>query len=1131
MYPNNGFKKSIKTKVIFQASVLIAIILTITISFFISLALRNLQEKADLDLKNKSDRLANDLELRLEYLKESTELLATNELIVNAFIDQENRNKYLPPLINNFKNGKLLDSLSVLDFDGRVVFQTNEEAPKFSDSQELRLALSLAQTVIYLKPQKNEIVIIIPAQYYNTTQGAIVATYGMGKIIEQYNESDNFIYTKFFQNNFEYYSKNYEPDQEYHRYKQLDDHMHTILYNLGITLEIGILKNIYLQPLQKLMVILAIFSLLILAMGVLSAYYLATTMTNPILALYDKVSKMSSQNTQSKYEPLGSDDELEELGYAFYKKEKELQQQYKNFYDFTVEMHVSVDAKTAKVIECNQTLVDSLAYTKKEIIGKEIFELYHAESMDGVRKAFNHFLQNGVVNNAELILKRKDGSKLYVLLNIIAVRDSKGKILHSKSSMTDITRLHTVQNELQKERNRFSLAIEGAQDGLWDWDVKTDELFLSERFESMLGYDVGDLPQNIDAWFGLLHPDDKERASKIVNEYLNSKGKKSYESTFRLRAKDGSWRWILGRGKALFNTDGTALRFVGFNTDISQQIEYQDKLNHTAKHDSLTQLPNRFLLSELLTHAMHSVKRKRQRLALLFIDLDGFKAINDTYGHDAGDAVLITIANRMNEIVRESDIVARLGGDEFVIVASELKNSSEVIPLLQRLLSDLSSNILYKDNGMRVSASVGVSFYPQMDDIGTEALLRQADQAMYHAKLSGKNQYRFFDLEASQELKSQQQDIINLRGAIAKKEFALYYQPKVNMTNNKVIGFEALLRWNHPVNGLAYPDSFLPLVEHDSSFMIELGHWVFTQAFSQLEAWHLAGLYVTLSINVSSHEVQQENFHLYLKELLGKHPNIKANSVEIEILETSALENFELTSKTLSACQDLGVTIAIDDFGTGYASLHYLKKLPMNTLKIDKSFVIDLLTISQNISIVEASIGLAQAFDSHVVAEGVESEEHGKMLLRLGCEIAQGYAISKAMPAQNVMDWVESWKGFASWEVTKPIDAQSHVVLHAAIEHNDWINHMEAFLQNKNSKLPQLDSSHCYLGNWLSHSSSKKHRNNFEFQQLKETHSRLHNNAEKLLRSSEQDKTAGIEQLRELSKEILLHLEALLSEK
>ena len=678
MYSNNGFKKSIKTKVIIQASVLIAIILTIVITLFISLALNNLQEKADLDLKNKSHRLAHDVELRLEYLKENTELLANNELIINAFIDQENRNKYLPALINNFKNGKYLSSLSILDFDGRVVFQTKEEVLKFSDSQELRLALSLAQTVTYLKTQENEIVFIIPVQYYNTTQGAIVATYSMGKIIEKYDESNNFIYTKFFKNSLEYYSKNYEDDKEYHRYKQLDDDKHTILHNLGITLETGILKSIHLKPLKKLIFILAIFSLLIFLMGILSAYYLATSITKPILKLYDKINKISSQNRESKYEPLGSEDELEELGYAFYKKEKELQKQYRNFYDYTIEMHASVDAKTAKVIECNQTLVDSLAYTKKEIIGKEIFELYHADCMDDVHKAFNDFLQNGEVNNAELILKRKDGSKLYVLLNVISVHDSEGRILHSKSSWTDITKLHVVQGELQEERNRFLLAIEGAQDGLWDWDLQTNDLFLSERFERMLGYNVGDLPKNIDAWFGLLHPDDEKKVSKIIKEYLDLKGKKNYEATFRLRAKDGTWCWILGRGKAQFDTDGTPVRFVGFNTDISQQMEYQDKLNHTAKHDSLTHLPNRFLLSELLTHAMHSVKRKNKHLALLFIDLDGFKTINDTYGHDAGDAVLITIANRMNEIVRESDIVARLGGDEFVIVASELKNSSEV---------------------------------------------------------------------------------------------------------------------------------------------------------------------------------------------------------------------------------------------------------------------------------------------------------------------------------------------------------------------------------------------------------------------------------------------------------------------
>ena len=720
-----------------------------------------------------------------------------------------------------------------------------------------------------------------------------------------------------------------------------------------------------------------------------------------------------------------------------------------------------------------------------------------------------------------------------MLLNARQIEQASKKERIILLAIEDITERKVIEigldKELQNERNRFSLAIEGAKDGLWDWNLETNEVLLTERFEIMLGYNVGDLPQNIDAWFGLLHPDDKEKVSKIIKEYLDSKGEKSYESTFRLRRKDGSWCWILARGKAQFDTNGTPLRFVGFHTDISQQMEYQDKLDHTSKHDSLTHLPNRFLLSELLTHAMHIVKRKNQYLALLFIDLDGFKNVNDTYGHQAGDEVLTTVAYKMKEIVRESDIVSRIGGDEFVIVASDFKNNSEVIPLLQRLLSDLSSNIEYEGNNIHVSASIGVSFYPQADDIGNEILIRQADQAMYQAKLLGKNQYQFFNLEASQELKSQQQDILNLREAIKKDEFVLYYQPKVNMTNNKVIGFEALLRWNHPIKGLVYPDSFLPLVEHDASFMIELGHWVLENAFSQLQSWHSAGLDVTLSVNVSSHEVQQENFSTYLKELLVKHPLIKPNTVEIEILETSAFDNFELTSNTLRKCQDSGISIAIDDFGTGYASLHYLKKLPMNTLKIDKSFVVDLLTTSQNISIVEASIGLAHAFNSNVIAEGVESEEQGKVLLQLGCQLAQGYVISKAMPAKDVESWMKSWKGLASWQTIKPINADDRAILHTAMEHKNWINSVEAFLQNKTSKLPELNSSKCYLGNWISHSATKGQRNHPAFEQLKEIHSELHSYAEKLLYSNEQDKEAGIQKLRELHKKILAKLEALAS--
>lgn len=579
----------------------------------------------------------------------------------------------------------------------------------------------------------------------------------------------------------------------------------------------------------------------------------------------------------------------------------------------------------------------------------------------------------------------------------------------------EIKKREKLEKSLQLERDRFALAVEGAQDGLWDWNLKTNELFLSERFETMLGYKPGELKCDIAALIDLIHPDDKEAAKKVVKKYLQTKGKGVYENNFRLRSKDGSWCPVVGRGKAQFDENGAPIRFVGFNTDISHQLEYQQKLDHTSKHDLLTNLPNRFYLSELLTHAMFSVKRSHRSLALLFIDLDGFKEINDSYGRKAGDAVLSAVSARMSKIARNNDIVSRIGGDEFVVVLNNLSSTSEVISILQNLLSELSMSVEYDKKEMKVSASIGVSFYPQEEDIGNESLLRQADQAMYHAKLSGKNQYQFFNIEASKELKEQQQKVSDLRHAIKNDQLVLHYQPKVDMSQNRVVGFEALLRWEHPEKGLVYPDEFLPLVENESSFMVELGHWVLEQSFSQVELWHKQGLEVSLSMNVSSHDVQQQDFAKYIKGLLDKYPNIRPNTIEIELLETSAFENFEVTSNILKQCQELGISIAIDDFGTGYASLQYLKNLPMNTIKIDKSFVIELLNSKSNLSIVEASIGLAHTFGCSVVAEGVESEEHGRVLLELGCKIAQGYVIAKAMPSEETIEWARSWQGFDSW--------------------------------------------------------------------------------------------------------------------
>ncbi len=1007
--------ESIKRKVVIRVAGMVLALLSAALGYIIFLELSHLNKQATFNLQEQAQDLRNNIDQRIEYLRENTLRLAQNKLLINAFIDDKERSKYLLPLIENFKSDKNINHFSLVDFDGRVLFQTDANTPTFEDSQELRLSLNLLQTVLYFDKMHNEVVMIIPIKYYATTQGAIVVAYDIAPIIAQYDTPQAMSYTKVFYKGSEIYGRNFNPNQKYFVLPYVDTHPALVSFEL----EMGIPNDHYLQPLYTQATWLGLLTLLILGMVYYFAYFLGTSITRPITMLYNRVNKSALDGVESHYVSLGTHDELEVLGYAYYTKEKALD-------------------------ELNKTLQ----------------------------------------------LKIQEATA-----------------------------------QLESEKNRFMLAIEGTQDGMWDWNLKTNALFFSERFETMLGYDAGELPQNITAWFGLLHPEDKIRTEAVVQEYLASKGTQHYEAIFRLRAKDGTWKWILGRGKAQFDPEGNPERFVGFNTDFTQQKEYQEKLDHTAKHDALTHLPNRFLLSELLEHEMHVVKRNHTHLALLFIDLDGFKEINDTYGHGAGDVVLSTVATRMQQLIRESDIIARLGGDEFVIVFSDLSNNSEVVPLLQRLLNDIATSILHDGKLLHVSASIGVSFYPQEENIGNEALLRQADQAMYYAKLAGKNQYQFFNLDASMELKENQHYISELRHAIAHNEFLLYYQPKVHMKSNRVIGLEALLRWQHPTRGILTPESFLPYIEHDAAFMIALGRWVFETAFVQLEAWQEAGLTISLNINVSAHEVQQHDFVEGLQALFARHATIKPASIEIELLETSALENFELTLSILQQCQALGISIAIDDFGTGYASLHYLKNLPMNTIKIDKSFVIDLLYASNSLSIIEASVGLAHAFDATIVAEGVESQEHGKMLLQLGCEIAQGYAIAKPMPAQQIAPWIASWQGYASWSHVKLITQEGRTALYASIEHRNWINQIERYLRKESAQLPQMTHANCHLGRWIAHAATPKQRKHPAFERLTSDHEALHAFANTLLLQEELNPDETVAQLHALREKILTAIE------
>lgn len=736
-------------------------------------------------------------------------------------------------------------------------------------------------------------------------------------------------------------------------------------------------------------------------------------------------------------------------------------------------------------------------------------------------KRFSNALQTNSEYNAKYWITTPAGEKRYIQAIGIMEYDHVAKANRIVGTYSDLTDEKILQINLEKERNRFVLAIEGANDGLWDWDLLSGQLILSERFENMLGYDAGELSSFLSSWFSLLHPEDAFRTEKAVNNYLEKEQQGSFECRFRLRKKDGSWCWVLGRGKAQFSLDGKALRFVGFNTDITDQIEYQNKLDHSAKHDALTHLPNRFLLSELLTQSMNSVKRRKKIMALLFVDLDGFKAINDNYGHDVGDDVLVMVTSRMKKDIRSTDIVARIGGDEFVIVFSDLNNSSEIVPLVNKLLRDLAADLQIKEIVTQVTASIGISFYPQKDNIGNEVLLRQADQAMYSAKLAGKNQYQFYKLEENQELKEHQQKLSVLVTALQKEQFVLCYQPKVDMSKGKVIGFEALLRWNHPEHGIMYPDSFLNIVNEDPNYMNKLGQWVFKTAVLQLEKWVAIGHRFCISINVNAHELQYQGYLEFIKKTLNEHPNIAPEMIELELLETAAFDNFEAISDILRECQKIGLSIAIDDFGTGYASLHYLNALPFNTLKIDKSFVIGLFDGNNNISIIEAVIGLAHAFNANVIAEGVESIEQGNILLQLGCNLAQGYVISEAIPANAVENWLLSWHGNQQWKTTQVIDNEARELLFFAVEHIVWLNNIRLFIENKSLKLPSLDSQKCLLGRWLHSSGCERHEDSPNFKKLERLHNHLHEDVDHVLQMSDKDKSSEIQMLYAINGELL----------
>jgi len=687
---------------------------------------------------------------------------------------------------------------------------------------------------------------------------------------------------------------------------------------------------------------------------------------------------------------------------------------------------------------------------------------------------------------------------------------------------------------------RWRLAVEGAGDAIWDWDIAARRFHHSRSYGAMLGYD-GDLidgdPERVR---GLLHPDDEPGASAHLREYLGGDETGQYVSEQRMRCSDGSYKWILCRGRiALRDADGRPLRMVGTHVDVTERkraeealresrraladehallqgvldnaplavwlaspdgrlrfvnrgfldwigvdeakalqvasyaelmpaslaqscldsdraclarngpflareqatlgdgverqfevtklplhdaagavqgiiglaadvterVAHERQLEHLAHFDTLTGVPNRALLADRLAQALARTRRERGLMAVCYIDLDGFKPINDTLGHDAGDKVLVEVTRRIRDAVRGDDTVARLGGDEFVVLLVGLERAEECGGSLQRLLDRIREPIAVHGETIAVSASIGVALYPE-DDQDAETLLRHADQAMYVAKQSGRNRYHLFDPASDQRTRSHHELLQQVRRGLDGDEFELHYQPKIELATRRLVGVEALARWRHPQRGLLPPAEFLRAIE-GTELEIEFGEWVIATAFAQLRRWRGAGQNFEVSINISAHHLQSPEFAGRLRQAMPcrRPPTGCHHCLQVEVLETTALEDLGRVGELIRECRGFGIGFALDDFGTGYSSLAYLSKLDVDTLKIDQSFVRDMTTDRGDHAVVQGIVALARAFDMTSVAEGVETAEHFQALLDMGCEVGQGYGIGRPMPAAELADW------------------------------------------------------------------------------------------------------------------------------
>jgi len=755
------------------------------------------------------------------------------------------------------------------------------------------------------------------------------------------------------------------------------------------------------------------------------------------------------------------------------------------------------DAASECIVFANPRFCQMLGYSLDELKSMRAPDLHPTEVEAHVEQDFENSRHHSAETTLTLPVRRKDGSTFLANVSRVPVTLANQRCL--LVVFTDQSQQQEAEMALQMERVRLQNAVDAAQAGAWEWDIATNQLRFDARCRSMLGYPGQAVLAVSRARFeALIHPQDLVSYQHNAQAHLQGETVQ-FDIELRLKHHQGHWCWFHSLGRLIQrDAQGNAQRFSGILVDITEQKTHQAQMEFVTHHDALTGLPNRRLFVETLAAAMTSVAPDHF-LAVAYIDLDGFAAVNQQHGEEVGNQLLIALGRRLDSGKGAQQSLAHIGGDEFALLIYNLSQSDHYVEPVRQLLLRIAQPVVLPNVSISVTASIGVTLFPQHESMDAEQLLRQADQAMYAAKQAGKNRHVRFDPEFDEHMRQRMHRQNELRQALRLQQMVLYYQPKVELNTSLVIGFEALIRWNHPQRGLLSPAAFIDLIT-GGPLAIAAGDWVIESALAQLASWNRQGMTTQVSVNIDAQQLLDPTFTERLCRQLAAQPTVQARQFQVEILETGALNNLALVADVVHQLNVMGVECALDDFGTGYSSLTFLKRLAAHTIKIDQSFVRSMLDDVENAAIVNSVLSLSRNFDRHALAEGVETLEQGRALIEFGCPYGQGFAISRPMPADQVLPWLQRWEVPDYWANSVQAPPRDIPILLAKVEHRAWMRQLHAYLVNPSLPAPINDPTQCRFGKWLLRRSTvKRFQHNAFLDGLHELHHNLHQQTAELM--------------------------------